>query len=77
MPVLTVEGDLVDLEDCHIVGEVRGVPSGVDESLTGGCLEVAFLTRVPDFVGSDDNVELAESVGAVSGGQNVFVGCWK
>ena len=40
----------------------------------GGCLKVAFLALVPDFMGTDDDVELAESVGTVSGGQNVFVG---
>ena len=32
---LTVEGDLVDLEDGHVVGQVPGVPSGVDKGGPG------------------------------------------
>ena len=72
--VLTVELDLVDLEDGHVVGQVEVVPLGVDEGSPGGGLKVALLRRVPDLVGSDDDLEAAEAVSAVSSSQDVLVG---
>ncbi len=70
----TVECNLVDLENGHVVGEVERIPVGVNEGLPGGGLEVTFLWRVPDFVGSNDNLEAAEAIGAVGSGQDVLVG---
>lgn len=71
---LTVEGDLVDLEDGHVVGQVPGVPSGVDKGGPGCGLKVSLLRRVPDLVGSNDDLEGIESISTVSSGQDVFVG---
>ena len=39
----TVECNLVDLENGHVVGEVERIPVGVNEGLPGGGLEVTFL----------------------------------
>ena len=72
--VYTVELDLVDLEDGHVVGQVEVVPLGVDEGSPGGGLKMALLGRVPDLVGSDDDLEAAEAVSAVSSSQDVLVG---
>ncbi len=40
---VTVECNLVDFEDGHVVGEVERIPVGVNECLPGGGLEVTLL----------------------------------
>ena len=73
--VLTVELNLGDLEDGHVVGQVEAVPLRVDKGSPGGDLKVSLLRWVPDLMSSDDDIEGAEAISAVSSSQDVFVGC--
>lgn len=49
----------------------------MDEGSPGGGLEVALLRWVPDLVSSNDDLEAAEAISAVSSGQDVLVGYGK
>merc|ERR1719412_98256 len=61
------------LNEGQITRQVVGVPLGVGPAVVGGDLHTVGLAGLPDVVGSGHDIEVASTISAVSGGQDVVL----